>query len=517
MKLFVRILIAVLICTGAFLLVAKKTLRHVAVLLVNGNVRTLDAVNSRVTAIAIQGGRIVETGSEGDLRMRCTADTVIDLRGQTVLPGLIDGHAHMFGLGQLLQSVNLVGVRSPRDAAERVRDRIQNLSDGRWVYGRGWDQNLWQVKELPTSAMLEGVADDHPVVLIRIDGHAIWVNRRAMEIAQITRATKDPDGGKIIRSGDGTPTGVFLDNARELVEKFVPPPGPGEIEQSILLAAGECVKSGLTEVYDMGVDSNEIAVYQKLIDEHRLPLRIYAAIGAPSATWDVWKGRPPLIGYGNGMLTVRAMKMYVDGALGSRGAALVEAYADDQGNRGLTINEKSLEPEARIALQRGYQVCVHAIGDRGNHIVLDCYDKLSKENPPGDYRLRIEHAQVLLPEDIGRFATLKVLPSMQPVHATSDMYWAESRLGAERIHGAYAWRSLLKTGTPIIGGSDFPNDAMSPLRGFYAAVTRSDPEGYPEDGWYREQCMTREEAARCYTGWAAYGGFEEASKGSIEP
>ena len=385
-----------------------------------------------------------------------------------------------------------------------------------WVYGRGWDQNMWPGKNFPNTSQLDPVSPDHPVVLIRIDGHAIWVNSKAMALAGVSRQTADPPGGKIVRYPDGSPTGVFIDNARDLIENFVPTPSNQEIEQSILRAARECVQYGLTQVYDMGIDSTEINIYKKLADENSIPLRIYAAIGAPSKTWDAWKSQEPLVGYGQGMLTIRAVKMYVDGALGSRGAALVEEYSDDPGNRGLTENDGLLEPELRTAVEHGFQPCVHAIGDRGNHIVLDVYEKILKSVQAHDVRPRIEHAQVLLPGDIVRFKSLNVLPSMQPVHATSDMPWAEARLGPERIKSAYAWRSILQTGSVIIGGSDFPNDHMDPLRGVYAAITRKDQDGNPPGGWYPEQCMSRLEAVRAYTEWAAYGGFEEKTKGTLE-
>ncbi len=486
-------------------------------LFVNGNVYTLDAQNSVAQGVAVHGSRIVAVGSTEELKNHFAADTVVDLHGQTIMPGLIDGHAHMYGLGQLLQSVILVGVKNPEEIVLSVKKRVDETPRGQWIYGRGWDQNLWPSKDFPTAAMLDPISPDHPVVLIRIDGHAIWVNSKAMEIAGISGDTKDTTGGRILRYPDGRPTGVFTDNARDLVENSVPPPSAQEIEQCILRAATECAKLGITEVGDMGIDSIRIAIYKKLADEGGLPIRIYAAIGAPSATWDEWSKRTPLIGYGDGMLTIRAMKMYVDGALGSRGAALVESYSDDLGNRGLTMNESSLEPNLRKAIEQGYQPCVHAIGDRGNHIVLDMYEKVLKSVPKGDYRPRIEHAQVLLPEDISRFSSLGVIPSMQPIHATSDMFWAEARLGPQRIKGAYAWHSLIQAGSLIVGGTDFPNDGMNPLWNFYAAITRSDRTGYPQDGWYRGEKMTREEAACCLTQWAAYGAFEEGEKGTIEP
>jgi len=511
---------AAILVVGAvlsFFYFSKSSRQDATMLFINGTVYTLDRENRVAQALAIRGSRIVAVGTTEELTKSITADTVVDLQGQTVMPGLIDGHAHMYGLGQLLRSVILVGVKTPEEIISQVKERVAQTPAGQWIYGRGWDQNLWPSKEFPTAAMLDPVSPDHPVVLIRIDGHAIWVNSKAMALAGISKETQDTSGGRILRYPEGQPTGVFSDNARDLVENFVPPPSSDEIEQCILLAATECAKVGITEVHDMGIDSVRIAIYKKLADEGRLPIRIYAAIGAPSKTWDEWSEHKPLIGYGGGMLTIRAMKMYVDGALGSRGAALVESYSDDPGNRGLTMNGDALEPNIRKAIARGYQPCVHAIGDRGNHIVLDAYEKVLKSVPRGDYRPRIEHAQVLMLEDIPRFSQIGVIPSMQPVHATSDMFWAEARLGPRRIKGAYAWHSLLQNGSMIVGGTDFPNDAMNPLWNFYAAVTRSDRTGYPQDGWYRDEKMSREESARCFTQWAAYGAFEEHEKGTIEP
>jgi predicted amidohydrolase YtcJ len=515
-----RVAGAVLALSGAavFLLVLNSTRHEADMLLVNGTVYTLDREDRVCQAVAIRGNRIAAVGTSDDLRRRFDAEKVVDLGGKTLMPGFIDAHAHMGGLGKLMQSVILVGTSSPEEITALVQARAGRTPAGAWIEGRGWDQNRWEKKEFPTASQLDAVSQDHPVVLIRIDGHAIWVNTRAMELAHVNRDSKDPAGGKIIRSPGGEPTGVFLDGARALIEAYVPPETPEEVEQDILTAATVCAKSGLTEVHDMGIDSLRIEIYRRLARERRLPIRIYAAISAPGPEWDFWKEKGPLIGFGDGMLTIRSMKLYMDGALGSRGAALVEAYSDDPGNRGLTMLSASrLDSLIRDAIRHGFQPCVHAIGDRANHIVLNAYDSLLKTIPRGDYRPRIEHAQVILPEDIPRFKKIGVLPSMQPIHATSDMYWAEARLGPDRIRGAYAWRSLLQTGTIIPGGSDFPNDGMDPLWGFYAAFTRADRSGYPEDGWYPEQRMTRGEAARCFTQWGAYAGFEESEKGSIEP
>jgi predicted amidohydrolase YtcJ len=501
----------------SFFYFINSTPHEATMVFVNGIVYTLDANNSIAQAVAIRGNKIVDVGSSDELKRRYMGTKFIDLQGKTIMPGFIDAHAHIAGLGQLMQSLILVGMKSSEEIISMVRERAQQIPSGQWLYGRGWDQNLWEVKQFPTASQLDAGSADRPVVLVRIDGHAIWVNTMAMQLAGITRETKDPDGGKIIRDAGGNPTGVFVDNARDLVENFVPPKTPDEIERNILVAAEECARNGLTEVHDMGIDSLQIAIYKKLVDEGKLPIRIYGAISVPSATWNFWNTQPPLIHYGNGMFTVRAMKMYEDGALGSRGAALVEEYSDDPGNRGTTIaTDNELQQNIRIALEHGYQPSVHAIGDRGNHVVLNAYEKVLNNFAKGDYRPRIEHAQVVLPEDIPRFKKLGVLPSMQPIHATSDMYWAEARVGPQRIRGAYAWRSFLATGSIIPGGSDFPNDGMSPLWGFYAAFTRSDRTGYPQDGWYRDQKMTRDEAARCFTQWAAYASFEENLKGSIE-
>ena len=381
---------------------------------------------------------------------------------------------------------------------------------------RSWDQNLWLQKQFPTKSVLDAAAPNNPVILGRIDGHAIWVNSKALQIANITRATKDPEGGKIIRDAAGNPAGVFIDNAKKLIEDSYPPQTREEIEESLLLAANECIKVGLTQVHDMD-NSTEIEVYKSLVDRDKLPLRIYAAISTESKTWREWLTKGHLIGYGDDMLTVRAAKIYMDGALGSRGAALIQDYSDDPGNRGYTLmSEESLENTVRTAVQHGFQPCTHAIGDRANKIVLNIYEKVLRSIPKNDYRMRIEHAQVIALEDIPRFHQLGVLPSMQPIHATSDMYWAESRLGPERVKGAYAWRSLLDTGTPILGGSDFPNDNMNPLWGFYAAITRSDETWYPAEGWFGKQKMNREEALKAFTIWAAYGAFQEGMRGTVE-
>ncbi len=513
-----KIALILLFCIVLFLVIYMIFFmkKKADLLLINGNIYTLDVNKPRAEAIVIKEGYIVAVGQSSELNDRYNAEKIIDLNGKVVIPGLIDAHAHMFGFGQMLNSLMLAGITSDKEIAELVAKKGNDISPGEWIYGRGWDQTLWSEKKFPTKDLLDSVAPHNPVILGRIDGHAIWVNSKTLEMARITSATNDPPGGKIIRDISGNPTGVLIDKATELVEKIVPPPTDVEVEQSILLAVEECLKAGLTEVHDMGLNSQTIRAYKKLADEQKLRIRIYGAIDAPSSTWDEFSEKGPLLNYGNGMLTIRAVKMYADGALGSRGAALVENYSDDPGNRGLTlIDDSTMETVTRRAIQKNFQVCIHAIGDRANHIVLNMYEKLLGMNNK-DLRFRIEHAQVLLPDDIVRFKKLNVLPSMQPIHATSDMDWAEARLGSQRIKGAYAWKSLINSGAIIPAGSDFPNDIMQPLWGFYAAVTRMDQDGKPEGGWHPEECMSRDEALKSFTTWAAFAAFKEKEKGTIE-
>ena len=509
-------------------------------LYVNARIYTMDADNTVAEALAIKDGRIIGVGPTASINSRFEADRIIDLKGKTVLPGFIDAHAHLLSLGVAKLTLDLVGTSSEAEIADLVKERVAKSSSGLWIRGRGWDQNDWPSKRFPTHRTLDRVSGDYPVYLARIDGHAVWVNKRTMELAGITKSTPDPAGGKIIRDPQGNPTGVLIDEAMQLVGKILPPLTDEEAEEALKLAIQECLKYGITCVHDMGVDSRGLDLYKRMIDRGEFPFRVYAAIEAPGEFWNAELSRGPLIGYGGHKLTVRAIKLYVDGALGSRGAALIEPYSDDPGNRGLTVtSEESLRKSVDEALAHGFQVCTHAIGDRGNNIVLNVYEAALRAHAVRDHRLRVEHAQALYPGDIPRFRSLRVIPSMQPTHCTSDMYWAEARLGATRIRSAYAWRSLLFTGVIIAGGSDFPVEHPDPLLGIYAAVSRQDQQGVPqnaedvrksfelskegivdpaafEGGWYASEKMTVEEAVRSFTGWAAYAGFGEKEMGSIE-
>ncbi|HUI10664.1 MAG TPA: amidohydrolase [Bacteroidota bacterium] len=515
-------LLLALAAAGALLLYyLLATPRDASMLLLNGDIYTLNERAPRATALAIRGDRIVAVGTDAEIRSRFRAEQVIDCGGKPVYPGFIDAHAHMESLGASLMNLDVGGAASEDAAAGIVSRAVADTSPGAWIRGRGWDQNRWPQKAFPTRASLDRASPRSPVILTRVDGHALWVNSRALAIAGINRSTPDPAGGRIIRDAAGDPTGVVVDNAVDLVVAAIPPPTTAERTEAIRRAVATCVAAGLTEVQDMGVDSAGLSIYRSLVAGGRFPFRVYAAVlGSSKETWERARAEGPLVDVGGGRLTVRAVKFYADGALGSRGAALVEQYSDDPGNRGLTLTSRDeLERGALEAIDAGFQVCTHAIGDRANAFVLDAYDSaLTRRGRRGeDLRFRIEHAQVLAPRDIPRFHALGIIPSMQPSHCTSDMPWAPARLGEDRLRGAYAWRSLLSSGCIIPAGSDFPVESPNPLRGFYAAITRQDRSGYPPGGWNPAQRMTRDEALKAYTLWGAYAAFQENEKGSIEP
>ena len=513
------LLIFLIILIPALFIVLQRRTQEVSMLLVNGVIYTVNDAQPEAEAIAVKDGIIVGVGSTEEIRQSFTSLTVIDLQSRPVYPGFIDSHAHMEGLGALVTNLDLGNSKSVEDIQRLVAERAKILPLGSWLRGRGWDQNKWPKKEFPEHHMLDVVAKDIPVYLRRVDGHAVWVNGVVLGAAGVTKGTRDPEGGKIIRDRNGIPTGVFIDNAIDLVESVVPPPSELERTEAMTRAVQGCLKVGLTEVHDMGVDLSGIGIYKKLIGEGKFPFRVYVAIDGIGETWSHYMSTgPETVGH-DGRLIVRALKLYADGALGSRGAALIEPYSDDPLNRGLTLTSaEQIRVAASEALERGFQVCTHAIGDRANNIVLNVYGEALKSNEikARDARFRVEHAQVIDRSDLPRFHSLGVLPMMQPTHCTSDMYWAESRLGPERSKGAYAWRWLLEHGSIVPAGSDFPVESPNPLWGFYAAITRQDHAGWPEGGWHPEQKMTREEALKSFTLWSAFAGFQEKSKGSIE-
>ena len=442
---------------------------------------------------------------------------LIDGGGKSVLPGLIDAHAHVLGLGQESLQADLRGAASLADALKRARTHAARDADSRWVLGRGWNQVLWPEKRFPTARELDAAIADRPAAFTRVDGHAIWANSAAMKIAGVTAATADPAGGQILRDTDGQPTGVFIDTAMALIERHVPPPDDAEVKRALHAAVHDLAALGVTGVHDAGIDARQYRLFQDLGAAGALPIRIYAMLADSDDARSLIESGPKAPQFDD-RLQMRAVKAWVDGALGSRGAVMLEDYSDQPQHRGLLIyTPEKLQELTKLTASRGWQLDVHAIGDAGNRIVLDTFETKMTAEQRKALRPRIEHAQVVALEDIPRFAKLDVIASIQPTHATSDMNMAEDRVGAERIKGAYAWRRLLDSGARLAGGSDFPVELAYPFHGLYAAVTRQDRDGRPPGGWYPQERLTRAEALRLFTVDAAYAGFMEQSVGSLEP
>ncbi|HET9794554.1 MAG TPA: amidohydrolase [Thermoanaerobaculia bacterium] len=485
-----------------------------ATLFENGKVIAEPGAPAAELSILVEGGRVAFVGPPAEARHRAPGAVPVDLAGAFVYPGFADAHGHLAELGKSLESADLKGLGSAEACAEKMRARA--VPAGTWAEGDGWDQNLWTPKEFPDARTLDAVFPDRPAFARRIDGHAVWVDSAAMRAAGITRSTPDPPGGRIVRRPDGSPSGVFVDNAMDVVMRARPEPSDADLRRAFTAALASCASLGLTEVGDAsGYGAREISVLRRMAEEGALPIRVYATIGAFDPGFDALLAAGPSIGE---MLSVRAVKIYADGALGSRGAALLADYSDDPGNRGLDVT-----PPARIAaiakrcFAAGFQVWIHAIGDRANRTALDAFEAAEKAVPVRDPRPRIEHAQVVSPEDRPRFARLGVIASIQPSFTTSDMPWAEARLSARRIGEAYAWRTLAKAGARLAGGSDFPVESNDPRKGIYAAVTREDADGKPEGGWRPEEDLSRTDAIALYTTGAAYAMFQEARRGSIAP
>jgi predicted amidohydrolase YtcJ len=489
-------------------------------LLVHAKVITMDPAAPSAQAIAILGERITWVGTDAEAqKLFPSVKNTIDLRRATVMPGIIDAHTHLFELGKSLLRLNLKDVATEEEAVARVRERVRSARPGEWILGWGWDEGKWAAR-YPDNEALSRAAPENPVYLVGLHGFAAWANKKALLIAGVTTATKDPENGRILRDEKTmAPTGILLNRAQELVASRVPPVSLEQTKKAIELAAQECVRNGLTSVHEARVSAMMIQAYRELLREGRLPLRIYVMLdGADKTLVNEWLQRGPEIDPQH-RLTIRAFKLFADGALGSRGAALLAPYSDAPESRGVvTTSQAEIYDLTRRSLEMGFQVCTHAIGDAANHLTLDAYAQASRETRSAhDPRLRIEHAQVLAPEDIPRFSQLGIIPSMQPTHCTSDMGWAEKRVGPERIQGAYAWRSLLKTQVHLPLSSDFPGETLNPFYGIYAAITRQDSDGNPSGGWHPEQRLTLEEALRGYTREGAYAEFEEKQEGALEP
>ena len=509
-------------CLFAILIILPISAQAQPIVLHNARIYTVDSDQPTAEALAFENGALLAVGSDADVLAAYPDAERLDADGRTVVPGLIDAHAHLMGLGASLLQADLVGTASKAEVVARLEAFAETLPEGAWVTGRGWDQNDWDAAEdgtypFPSAADLDAAFPDRPVWIRRVDGHAAWANAAAMGRIEGLDDMADPEGGVIVRDADGRPTGIFVDAAMRTMANAIPSPSEAEQRQALDLALAETARYGLTGIHDAGVDLGTIRLYQQAIDEGQFPIRNYVMIGGEGEGLDHFCASGPLEDY-KGYLAVRSVKFYADGALGSRGAALLADYSDDAGNTGLLFETQDVLAGRMIeAMNCGLQVNTHAIGDRANRVVLDAYDEAIRATGVGPGRHRIEHAQIVVtPDDIARFAELDLIASMQPTHATSDMPWAEARVGPERIKGGYAWRTFRDHGVRLALGSDFPVERVPPLLGFYAAVTRQDTEGAPPAGWYPGQRLTREEALRGFTLDAAYAAFMEDTVGSLE-
>ena len=487
----------------------------------NAKIYTADDARPRAEAIAVRGDRIAAVGSSADiLKLKGAATKVVDAQGAAILPGIHDSHGHFTNLGASLQVLRLRGTASWEQIVGMVRRRAASARPGEWIQGRSWDQNDWPVKEFPSHEMLTNAAPNNPVYLTRVDGHAAMVNKAALDAAGVNKDTKDPDGGRIIRDAQGNPTGVLVDQAMRLVSRNIPRVSQTQLEEQILLADAEARKLGLTMVHDAGASTEIVDAYKRLIDSGKLQTRLYVMLRGPMDMLKPHFDKGPIANYGNHHLAVRAVKISADGALGSRGAALLEPYADEAGNSGLLVNPpEEVYAQTLAASKAGFQMCVHAIGDRANRMVMDTFERVQKEVPGSrDLRMRNEHSQILDAAEIPRFAKLNVIASMQATHATSDLPWAPTRLGDARVEeGGYVWQKLLKSGAIIANGSDFPVEEPNPMLGFYASITRQDPSGNPPNAWQPDQRLSREETLRSFTQHAAFAAHAEKDLGSLTP
>lgn len=499
-------------------LIAAGSAYAAPTLLVDARIHTLDPAAPHAEAMAWdEDGRLLALGTKAELRERFRGAREVSLGGQTVIPGLIDAHGHLMNLGHALLRANLMGASSKAEIVERLRQHARDLPPGAWLLGRGWDQTLWPEAEFPTAADLDAHFPDRPVWLERVDGHAGWGN--SLALAETTRDLSgdwQPEGGRILRDDQGQATGVFIDSAEQFIVEAIPAPSDEVDALALERALAESARFGLTGVHDAGVSLKQLALYRRFADSGRLPLRIHAMANGDAEALDALCAmghyRHP-----SGRLQMRSVKLYIDGALGSRGAALLEDYSDEPGNRGLLFAEPpAFEKILAKAHACGVQVAAHAIGDRGNRVVLDGMQRVLGEARGDDHRWRIEHAQVVALGDISRFAQLGVIASMQPTHATSDMRWAQARLGEDRLAGAYAWRRMKEAGALLALGSDFPVEAVDPVLGLHAAATRQDARGWPEGGWIASQKLDLMEALRGFTLDAARAGFAESEVGSLE-
>jgi predicted amidohydrolase YtcJ len=490
----------------------------------NGNVYTVNDKQPQAEAIAVKDGRIVSVGSNDTAELfHGTQTRVIDLRGRTVLPGLTDSHCHIFAIGERELQLNLEGANRLEDFLDKVKARVTETGRGSWITGRGWIETFWDPPQFPTRQQLDKIAPDNPIFLTRADGHAAIANSAALKVAKIEKNTPNPFGGEILKDkSTGNPTGMLLDGAMDLVAKHIPPPTSSFEQEALLRGIQHEIALGWCEIQNAGSHRKEIALIKKVVAEGKAKIRCINAVYGPGEEAEDFLRQGPIINAFDHHFTQRTIKVIFDGALGSRGAALLKPYSDQPDSSGyLTEKPEDLRPIFQGALRRGIQVETHAIGDRANRLILDLYEQAFKAVPPGkrkirDPRWRVEHAQIVDPADIPRFKKLGVIPSMQPSHAISDLFFAPRRLGMDRLIGAYAWKSFLDSGSIICGGSDAPVERGEPMIEFYAAVARKSLKGESGEGWHPEQAVSREQALKMFTIWPAYAAFEENDKGSIE-
>lgn len=528
MKIILAVLSVLLLNFGGWVapqrVIERRTLPRIPQLVfINGAVYTANDRQPTAEAIAVSGDRIIYVGNNAGAKRLVTKNTrVIDLMGRPIFPGFTDAHHHLIGVGFREMTLNLEGTTSLQDFLTKVKARVDQAKPGEWVTGRGWIETFWQPPVFPTRKDLDSVAPNNPVILGRADGHGAVVNSAALKVAGVDRTTPNPFGGEISKDANGEPNGMLLDAAQGLVRRHVPDASAADAERAVILGVNRNISLGWTQIQDAGGSYDDVELFKKLYREGKIKLRIYKAIHGPSAASARLMTEGPTIGAFDHRFTLRTIKVISDGALGSRGAALLAPYADKPDTKGfLTVKQEELAPMLAQALKVGVQVETHAIGDYANRFVLDEYEKAFKAVPAvqrkvADPRWRIEHSQIVNPSDIPRFAKLGVIPSMQPSHAIGDLHFAPSRLGIARLAGAYAWQSLIKSGAIIPGGSDAPVERGEPLIEFYAAVARKDQKGFSGAGWHPEEAVTREQALKMLTLWPAYAAFEDKLRGTIE-
>jgi predicted amidohydrolase YtcJ len=494
---------------------------------VNGNIYTMNESQPHAEAIAVKGDRIIFVGSNAEAKeYQIDGVRIVDLGGKTVVPGLTDSHCHIFGIGEREMTLNLEGTNTLEDFLAKVKERVTKTEPGKWITGRGWIETFWKPPQFPTREDLDKIAPDNPIFLTRADGHAAIANSAALRIAKIDKETPNPFGGEIMHDKKtGEATGMLLDHAQQLVQKNIPQPTEGERREAFVVGVKREISLGWCEIQNAGGNLDDLPPMRQAFEAGQCKIRVYNAVYGPGPAGEALLKEGRILNQFGHRFTQRTIKVVFDGALGSRGAALLEPYADAPETSGyLTQKAAELQPMLEAALRKGIQVETHAIGDRANRLILDLYEKAMKAVPVGDRRIigndvrwRVEHAQILTAQDIPRFAKLGVIASMQPSHAISDLFFAPSRLGKERLAGAYAWQSLLKSGATICGGSDAPVERGEPMIEFYAAVSRKSIKGESLEGWHPEQAVSREQALKMFTMAPAYAAFEEKDKGSIEP